>query len=396
MNSNITLPYIKKIHCAYCGTVLKKCRFFFQGIHLCNQAQCDQCQQTVIADLPIGQAAFTPYQVHLESKQLYGDARSRNWFGEPFLYSLLHPSNRDVELEIDIKKKNIKKVVFLNCLDYLYGHSLLKLFNLSIHLRKKEQVVVLCQKNLRWLVPDSVAEVWTVDIPFSRMQEFYPSLHKRVERELSRFEKVELAPAHSHPLYPNIPLHTGYQPHRFSDKKYRITFIVRDDRLWVDPIAPQRFPFLRNLQRIWQYLKILQLFGLLRNKFPDAQFTVAGMGEQVYWLPRWIDQQLFQQINMDIEKQLCQVYTESRVVIGVHGSNMLLPSALAGAVVDLMPPDRWGNFAQDIVYREGEDPRVTSFLRRYLPIKIMIPNLMTIISSVINDHETVLQLYTSE
>jgi len=47
----------------------------------------------------------------------------------------------------------------------------------------------------------------------------------------------------------------------------------------------------------------------------------------------------------------------------VHGSNMLLPSAHAGMTIDLMPDDRWGNFAQDISYQE-DDVRMGSYRYR--------------------------------
>ena len=68
----------------------------------------------------------------------------------------------------------------------------------------------------------------------------------------------------------------------------------------------------------------------------------------------------------------CQVYAESRLVIGVHGSNMLLPSGHAGMTLDLMPDDRWGNFGQDISDQE-EDVRLSSFRYRFLPISSDIP-----------------------
>lgn len=84
--------------------------------------------------------------------------------------------------------------------------------------------------------------------------------------------------------------------------------------------------------------------------------------------------------STDTEKTLCKINSESRVVLGVHGSNMLLPSAHAGMTIDLMPDDRWGNFAQDVLYQEN-DVRMSSYRYRYVPInqkpnhlhKIVIP-----------------------
>jgi hypothetical protein len=47
---------------------------------------------------------------------------------------------------------------------------------------------------------------------------------------------------------------------------------------------------------------------------------------------------------------------------------MLLPSGLAGMTLDLIE-NRWGNFAQDILYQE-KNPRLASFRYRYLPSQV--------------------------
>ncbi len=81
--------------------------------------------------------------------------------------------------------------------------------------------------------------------------------------------------------------------------------------------------------------------------------------------PEWIEDYRVDSFNEKIEKEICRVYSQSRLVIGLHGSNMLLPSAHAGMTIDLID-ERWGNFAQDILYQES-DPRMASFRYRFLP-----------------------------
>ena len=61
------------------------------------------------------------------------------------------------------------------------------------------------------------------------------------------------------------------------------------------------------------------------------------------------------------------VYSESRMVVGVHGSNMLLPTAHAGMAVDLMPRDRWGNLAQDNLMRDN-NLQMMQYRSVYFPI----------------------------
>ncbi|HVF57329.1 MAG TPA: hypothetical protein VM934_14335, partial [Pyrinomonadaceae bacterium] len=67
-------------------------------------------------------------------------------------------------------------------------------------------------------------------------------------------------------------------------------------------------------------------------------------------------------------------------VVGVHGSNMLLPSAHAGGVVELMGPERWGNFTQDILFRDAGDCRETLFRYRFLDERTPPPALARLVN----------------
>jgi hypothetical protein len=58
-----------------------------------------------------------------------------------------------------------------------------------------------------------------------------------------------------------------------------------------------------------------------------------------------------------------QLYANSRIVVGVHGSNMLLPSSLAGMTIDLMPGDKWQCLPEDILFHEA-NPRMAIFRYR--------------------------------
>src|SRR5262249_18336567 len=65
-----------------------------------------------------------------------------------------------------------------------------------------------------------------------------------------------------------------------------------------------------------------------------------------------------------IEMEWCKVYSKSHIVIGVHGSNMLLPTALAAAFIEIMPSwkiERWG---EDIAQPYSD--RKAVFLGRFL------------------------------
>jgi hypothetical protein len=246
-------------------------------------------------------------------------------------------------------------------------------------------VIVIIPPFLRWMVPAGVAEIWTVNISLKQGQTFFPEFDRWMSHQLQRFDQVSISKAYSHPAQFDITRFTQIPQHDFSDP-LRITFVWREDRLWMDDFS---FRLLRKLKGKaialqWQNARIQSLFTHLRQKLPHAIFTIVGLGKQTAF-PDWIEDLRVVQFDDTRERQTCQIYSQSRVVIGIHGSNMLLPSAHAGMTLDLMPDDRWGNIAQDILYQEA-DPRSSSFRYRYIPAQTPPVSVAHIVSSMVKKY----------
>lgn len=127
--------------------------------------------------------------------------------------------------------------------------------------------------------------------------------------------------------------------------------------------------------------RVVELADRIRERLPDLSFAVAGVGEPG-GLPDWIlDLRVARPDEAD-ERVLCQRYADSHVVIGVHGSNMLLPSAHAGAVLELLPQAKLGNLLDDILVRR-EDQRETLFDYRVLPMSTPIKALAEVVVSML-------------
>jgi hypothetical protein len=368
--------------CPRCGKPLQSEKVIWQGIHVCAAARCSDCNADIVTDLPVGHALFTPSQVDMTAGRLYIERDgSESWFGEPLLRSLQEPS-ADEDVFLNVEHFAIcRQAVILNCIDFLYGHGLLKLLNAEHHLGHLPELglIVIVPEYLRWMVPDGVAEIWTVKIPLSRAQLYYPRLAELIDRECSRFTDLWLSPAHSHPIVTNISRYTHVPRHDFEKDDFRLTFIWREDRLWLKKrilVGIARRIGLMPILLSRQNSKVRYLFTLLRKRFPTARFTVTGMGN-ITCFPGWIEDRRVTRFNDDIEVDLCRIYSESRLVIGVHGSNLLLPSAHAGLTLNLMPDNKWSNIAQDVIYQE-DDSRLASYRYRYLPLKIDVMDLADI------------------
>lgn len=382
--------------CLSCGGMLKPKKVLWPGIHVCVDSACIECGSEFIVDFPIGHALFEPYAYSKDTKLATDRGPSYSWFAKPLEKSLQNPSKDLVEFNVK-KFKSAKNVVVLNCIDYLYGHSLLKLLNAEMLLKNSNKlgVVVIIQKFLEWMIPDGLTEAWIAGIPLKNARNYYLNFEEKVNKELKRFNAVYLSDAHSHPSNFDITNFTKVNKHDFTKKNYRITFIWREDRPWIENDYLVYLLKLINFMDplIWiQNLKIRILFRLLKRKLPDVLFTVIGIGKKTNF-PKWVDDVRYSKPEPRDEKKLCMVYSDSRVVIGVHGSNMLLPSAHAGMVVDLMSRSRISNIAEDILYKEETDPRFVSFKYRFLPIGVKFSDLINNIHSMVNDYERSLKYF---
>jgi len=358
----------QKSNCPRTGEALKPIKVLWQGIQICVKSQLNDSGTEIIDVLRVGHGSHTSIQVDLaKGEVLSGDNKMGEWLGQPLLHSLQNPRSEKLEITKEIFKQ-CQRVIILNCIDYLYGHSLLKLLNAQRHLECNPEygLIAIVPKFLRWMVPEGVAEVWTVPISLKNGLDYFPSFAEFVEEETKRFDEIYVSEAYSHPSQFDITRFTGVPKHTFEEEEIKITFIWREDRLLVNRLL---FRGLRkvNCPKIalpLQNLKIQQLFEKIRLQIPSAKFAVAGLGTKTKF-PEWIKDYRVDSFNEKIEQEICHLYAESRLVIGLHGSNMLLPSGHAGMTIDLID-ERWGNFAQDVLYQES-NPRMAAFRYRFLP-----------------------------
>ncbi len=373
-------------HCPYCQTLLQPQQVLWQGTNICVEHQpCSGCQAEIIESLRVGHEVNKFYQVDLKKGGIFGkEGTAKEWLGKILLESLSQPNLEEIEISKEVFK-TCDRIIILNCIDILYGHCLLKLLNAQAHLDKNPDLglIVIIQDFMRWLVPDGVAEIWTVNVSLKNGKKYYPKFHRFVSQELDRFHTVYLSPAYSHPQNFDLTRFTRIPLHQFNQNSLQITFVWREDRPWCSAVLMRVLKKIKQPQLLlnWQNYKIQKLFTKIRQQLPTASFVVTGLGTKTQF-PDWISDCRVAKFDTIAEKQVCQIYADSRLVIGVHGSNMLLPSGQAGMTLDLMPEKRWGNFAQDILYQEF-DPRLAAFRYRYLPLLTTIPEIADIAVSML-------------
>jgi hypothetical protein len=237
---------------------------------------------------------------------------------------------------------------------------------------------------LAWMVPDGVAQVWSVGLPLRRGTEWNDWLAREVRRRVEAFGAVSLSHALSHPRLDEFDIErfTRVKPFPLAEWDARlsrpaVTFIWRDDRPWRDPVNTTQSNRLGRLGQLIasrprpcgeQQERVSELAEALRRDLPALDFAVAGLVDKGARgrLPEWVKDLRHTTLDDDAERVWCERYAASHVVVGVHGSNMLLPSAHAGGVVELIGPERWGNFTQDVLFRDAADSREMLFRYRFV------------------------------
>lgn len=354
-------------------------RILYSGIHIAASCICVDCGYEFIQDLPVGHACYYPTSIGIKDKKVF-DAYKIDWFTTQFIHSYNNPDSTPIVIERQICNV-LQDVIIINCLDYLYGHVLLKLFNVSFYKKQHptKGIVVLVPANYTWLVPDFVDEVWSVKLKLSQFKKWYTSIDTTIAEWVRGYQTVDLAYCYPHPQTEEIDIesYTSVKPfnlNTFQDKNVTVTFVYRTDRLWHQSKAEYYlFLMLRKLSVLkfvsflfpgMQEKSIKRLAKLLRKAYPSMLFNVIGIGKKG-GLGADIQDLRTEQPTDIIEKKWCEAYANSHVVVGIHGSNMLLPTAHAAAFIELLPMDRVGNLTQDIITRyEG---RTALYLGRFIP-----------------------------
>jgi len=333
----------------------------FTGLHIPADCVCNSCGLEFLSDLPIGHALFFPAVIGKNNQKIYGE--NFNWFHKPFFQSFLNKNHKEIVIE-KIVYKEFKEVIILNCIDYLYGHVLLKLFNAQLYLHDYPELglIIIIPKSFKWLIPEGVAEVWFADIKLSEGREWFENINIFIKNELQRFEKVCLSLAYSHPDFSKVDISKftrvkKFNLEKFNDTPLRITFISREDRFWICSKTELYFFYaLRKLKLIpftkfyfvfRQNRRISSLYKRIKRKIPGVKYCVVGIGSVGKFSPQ-IEDKREKTISDKIEIEWCELYSKSQIVVGIHGSNMLLPSALAAGVIEILPESRLGNITEDI------------------------------------------------
>lgn len=299
---------------------------------------CTVCNHRYLHELPSGHALYYPTVIDVTTGEVFG-----KWFDREAVENYLMPDVAPVAVDVTVSR-SVTNATLLNCLDPVYGHALLRLFNATRHIESStdsDGVVVIVPGALESMVPDGVAEQWVVREPFVRFRNWLDQFEEFVTGQVQRFASARLSFGYPHP-HPSTYALGDYTGAKGSGRGEAPSFIfpVRPDRAWGGSGARQR-------------RHVIELFERLRKAFPAAEGVVIGFDAPWPDATPGLRVMTASRGSAD-EEGWAKAMAGADLAIGVHGSNMLLPSAFAKGVVELVPAHRYGNPLQATLVSETD------------------------------------------
>ncbi|MBO0951796.1 hypothetical protein [Fibrella forsythiae] len=386
-------------------------RVRFAGAVTLAEALCPVCRKTYRQTLPNGQFNRFPVAISTDAKHVRVAERGR-WLVELVRkVSTPQPGNDEPLLPLGITissrlptaGRSISPMLLL-CLDRCYGHALMMLFNAQRHHEQhpNRPIIAVVPRSLAWLVPGYVAETWVVDQPLSSLDRAVPGFDAFVKQQLTRFGTVWFSHAHIHfdhrtTRFSDFTRTPKFDLAQFDQGEVRyVTFVLREDRLWL------RYGWERLLYRIcqrsglllsmrslwvhWQVRRYRQLAHVLRQTYPAIELSVTGLtsSNASGFGDLADDLRLPAPLSAGQERTWCDQYARSHVVVGMHGSGMLLPTSLAAGFVNLLPPDKLPHYAEDILLAH-DNPIHQTLLGRFLPTDASPRQVAVLIASILTE-----------
>ena len=395
--------------CPACHTAGLAAQVRYVGVAVLAQTTCPACGTAYYQTLPTGQFNRFPVAISANKQHVSVAGRGR-WLVEPVGNCLpdevfFSPEKSLFSVNETTAVRPGQAVILLLCLDACFGHALLMLANAQRHHEQHPQhaLIAVVPRALVWLVPAYVAETWVTDLPLSGFERNVPGLDVFVQQQLTRFSGVWLSTARIHfdprtTRFSDLTRTPKFDLTRFDREPMQVTFVLREDRLWLR-WGWERFLFrvcvgagwqvaTRPLWVRWQHRRYRQLAHRLRVAHPALHLAATGL---THTAPRpgalgpyLHDLRQTAPLSPHQERTWCRAYAQSQVVVGVHGSGMLLPTSLAAGFVNLLPPEKNGHYAEDILLAHS-NPIHQTLLGRFLPTATSPRQVATLIGSMLTE-----------
>ena len=397
-----------RITCKNCGESFIADSFHLTGMHVLGSGICSSCkaEDRLYKEMPTGSGLIYPTIINGKDGKRVDNIPFTNWFISNLSVAFANRNHDEISIRKRLNTEGPEKsLLILSAIDATYGHCVFSLFNIDYYKNLKNyHLLVLVQKELSWMVPDDIDEVWVVDIPFSKARQWSTVLEQAINLEIGKYSSAYLCK-----ILPQAPEsdfdieeYTKTKPFPLDEWDRRlstpvVTFIWRTDRFWkrvlpkwVDNRITRRIipKVLTQLRNKIQFNWIVAFSKKLKRKAPNIDFAVVGMDSQQFKLPAWVKDLRHPYHDDNIVKKQCERYAESHLVIGCNGSSLVLPSCHAGGVINIVPSDGWFVSVGSFYFRKTTQAD-TFFRYCMLPSEVSVERITKIVVQILRDRSMI-------
>jgi len=376
-------------YCPRCGAMgLNNDEVYFQGTHCLTSHTCADCSLEFYATLGIGHAALFPVTFSCDGKYHQFNREEGSWMALPLIKSFQNSPVEGPGIQL-LQPISGADLLLINCLDSCFGHVFTKIWN--VYLLKKQfpdkTLAVLLPERCRWLISDKEVEIWFVTLSLEDIGKGVQGLDFWVKQQFKRFRSVVLSTVPVHINQEQLDFSEILQVKPFELEEFerlpvQLTFIWRSDRFWLNSKGLDllhktsiKFGFQNWVEFVMNYRQgrlLGRLFDKIRKAIPEAVFYVTGMGKKGK-LPYGCQDERVEEMEESVERKWNEIYRRSHLVVGVHGSHMLIPTALAAGFVEILPRYKLPHITEDI--GRHQPYRLSHFLGRFVD-EFSTPNLV--------------------
>lgn len=293
---------------------------------------------------PSDHALYYPMEIDSNKNLLHGTI---NFYNEVLLKNYKPdnylPSDKIRNKNFINKKSN--KALVVNLLDNCYGHSLIKLFNLyEAHQQFSSQydIYAITHDSLVHFIPQDKINIIDLTIGFQEAQLCYDLSAPILDQLRKNYSMIDFLVTDTFKVHAEkkslLNFFNFFPTIKNGSEKMNIVFYYRAD-------------FFRMWGGETQATRITKFFNYLRPFFPGVEFLVAGEKDKYVFPMEIIDKRVLT-FNNETDFIYNEIFRNSIIVIGIHGSNMLMPSLLSQMTIHLTPPHKFKNLGDDIFNQE--------------------------------------------
>jgi hypothetical protein len=347
-------PHLRLKPFSHAGRLFTPQSVHLTGMRWMIQAR-DDAGKIIWKDFPASHGLYTPCLYDPAARKI-DSLPHFEWWADPLHRLFEEPQIAETKIVVHPRRK-AKSWIILNTLDTIFGHSLLALFNAQFYLEQFPQhgLIVIAKPELLRFIPKDVAEIWEVQIAPKDSERWHAQLDDRFRAQCATSTEVHIACAPSHPDPSRYDVRNfGISPATgpVNTTAPRILFLYRGTRLWGGSNESER----NRLERLGRWL----------HKFwPQARLEIWGHATPPQLPAGWANQTRRDEPTYD--ERLLTALAEADLVFGAHGSSMLLPSAIARLVIELVPLDKQPSLLQDFLFdTRSQNLRQHLWRRRFL------------------------------